>query len=302
MSGTDTRSLQAHTSVAFVTCRKLGGMTADDALLRDALEAIGISVEAVAWDHPGYSWQRHTAVVLRSCWDYFHRPEDFLDWVAGVEAGSTLLLNPPEIVRSNHDKRYLEDLGRSGIPVAPTYWCERNAPVDVAQVLARYEWDKAVIKPTVSGTSLHTWMASKTTAAADIDALNLLLQQRPMMIQKYLPEIEHGEWSLIYIEREFSHAVVKLPAMGEFRVQSEFGGAIERRTPPDEVRQQANAILRQIDSDLLYARIDGVVVDGQFTLMELELIEPCLFFAQDQRAASRFALALAARIGASHDG
>ncbi|MGI8771285.1 MAG: ATP-grasp domain-containing protein [Acidobacteriaceae bacterium] len=296
MNETYNPGLQTQPSVAFVTCAKLGGLTEDDALASAALQAMGFRVEAVAWDRPGHAWQRHAAVVLRSCWDYFHRPDEFLAWVDRVEAGSTLMLNPPAIIRSNYDKHYLRDLEVSGIPIAPTYWCDRRTSVNVAEVLERCGWDRAVIKPTVSGTSLHTWIASRATAATDADALNLLLQQRPMMMQKYLPEIEKGEWSLIFIEGRFSHAVVKHPVEGEFRVQNEFGGTVSPRIPSHAVKQQATAVLRQVDMDLLYARVDGVVVDGLFTLMELELIEPALFFAEDPEAARRFALALAARI------
>ncbi len=110
-----------------------------------------------------------------------------------------------------------------------------------------------------------------------------------MMIQEYMPEIENGEWSLVFFGGEFSHAAVKRAKPGDFRVQDEHGGSWSHEQPGDDLKRQAKRVLETVDEKLLYARVDGVVRDGRFILMELEVIEPMLYFGENDRAAEMFA-------------
>jgi glutathione synthase/RimK-type ligase-like ATP-grasp enzyme len=113
------------------------------------------------------------------------------------------------------------------------------------------------------------------------------------MVQPFLTELaRNGEWSLMFIGGEYSHAVVKRPRAGDFRVQHEHGGTAEARTPPPHVVGTAAGILGRVNGPLLYARIDGVEIDGRFVLVELELLEPSLFLGADPNAAERFAEAI----------
>lgn len=58
--------------------------------------------------------------------------------------------------------------------------------------------------------------------------------------------------------------------------------------------QAATARTQPPDNRLLYARVDGLDVDGEFVLMELELIEPVLFLDRAApEAPARFAEAIA---------
>jgi hypothetical protein len=64
----------------------------------------------------------------------------------------------------------------------------------------------------------------------------------------------------------------------------------------DELVAQARACLAHAPGPTVYARVDGVVKDGQFLLMELEAFEPLMFLACHPEAPARFARAIARRL------
>jgi hypothetical protein len=94
----------------------------------------------------------------------------------------------------------------------------------------------------------------------------------------------------------FSHAVLKQAAPGDFRVQREYGGTAQRVVPPEHLTRQAHAALRATPGPTLYARVDGVVVNGDLVVSELELLEPSLFLDADPDAPGRMAEALLERL------
>jgi glutathione synthase/RimK-type ligase-like ATP-grasp enzyme len=291
--------------IAFVTYQKHPEITNDDALAVNALGKLNIRVAGTPWNKSGVDWRRYDAVVLRSCWDYYHHHEQFLAWINFLDKSGVTVLNEPAVLRWNSEKTYLKDLSRAGARVVPTVFALRNSSISIADVLKQNAWDRAVVKPTVSGTSLHTWLTPPAAESAAINAslendqrkLDILLAQRNMMLQEYLPEIENaGELSLIYFDNEYSHAIRKVPRAGDFRVQDDFGGTSTAVTPDAAVKRQVDEILTTSRRSSVYARVDGVIRDGVFLLMELELIEPHLFLGHHPNAADRFAHAIAQRI------
>jgi glutathione synthase/RimK-type ligase-like ATP-grasp enzyme len=131
------------------------------------------------------------------------------------------------------------------------------------------------------------------TAGPDQATVEELLADGDVLIQCFMPEIRtHGEWSLIFVDGEYSHGVVKRPAPGDFRVQTELGGSAERQAPPQLLLDEARALAARIPEPWLYMRIDGLDLGGTFTLMEMELIEPFLFLADAPAAPLRLADAL----------
>ena len=112
-----------------------------------------------------------------------------------------------------------------------------------------------------------------------------------------MPEIqEHGELSLLFFGAKFSHAVLKKPIAGEFRVQSQFGGSYRAIEVSEELIATALKIIAAFGGELVYARVDGIIADGKFLLMELELIEPDLYFDYDKGAKKRYIAALEAEL------
>lgn len=284
--------------IGLATCTKVPDLSADDQLLREELLRRGVDARAVVWDDPMVPWVAFDGVILRSCWDYHLDPERFLDWVADLEAAGIPLWNPASLVRWNHHKGYLQELERSGLPIVPTVFLERGAQVSIAGLLAERGWTDAVVKPAVSASAYRTFRVSLANAAEAQEAAADLLAGGDVLIQRFLPEIATlGEWSLLFFGGVFSHALLKRPAAGDFRVQTELGGRAIRQDPPPGLLEQAQAIARRIPEPWLYARLDGVDLGGVFTLMELEMIEPYLFLAADPLAPARMAEALTARSG-----
>jgi glutathione synthase/RimK-type ligase-like ATP-grasp enzyme len=285
--------VSAAARVALVTNAAHPTLSADDQLLRDALAARGFLPVAARWDDAAEEWSAYDAVVIRSCWDYHHRAAEFGAWLVALERQRARVFNPLLTLRWNTRKTYLRDLAARGVPVVPTVWVARGDEVTLAGVLRQSQWDDAVVKPTVSASAFETWRTRRAAAERDEHRFAQLARERDLMIQPYMPTIEgEGELSLIYLGGRFSHAVRKRPRPGDFRVQHEFGGTSEPMNPDADLVAQGARIVAAAPTPCLYARVDGCVADGQLTLMELELIEPSLFFGQDAGAADRFVEAL----------
>ncbi|HEY9422953.1 MAG TPA: hypothetical protein VIW92_16190 [Thermoanaerobaculia bacterium] len=281
--------------IAFVTHAGLPGLAADDRLAVEELSRRGAEVEPAVWDDSGVRWSGFDGVVLRSCWDYHLRPSHFLDWLARMEGEGVPLWNPAPVVRSNIDKGYLENLAMAGVPVVPMARVEKGGAADLAGILEERGWDDAMVKPAVSASAFRTWRTSREKAPAEQPSFEELLSASSALIQPFLPEIQtQGEWSFIFLGGEYSHAVLKRPREGDFRVQDEHGGSSRPAVPGPDLIAQARAVAQKIPPPWLYARVDGVETDAGFLLMELELTEPSLFLGSDPQAPARFAEAILA--------
>jgi len=276
------------------TSESIPSLTEDDQGLIAPLAKRDIEARAAVWSDRNIPWSNADAVLIRSCWDYHLRLEEFLGWIAGLEEAGVQVWNPPAMVRWNADKIYLRELERRGVPIVPTLWPEEGFRLQ--QELRERAWKKAVVKPRVSATAYRTVLttADEANAQALVDDL---LRGPGAMVQKFIEEISsRGEWSLIFFSGDFSHAVIKTPQAGDFRVQHDFGGSEQIAEAPDSVIQAARRAVATVESIPLYARVDGVESGGQFLLMELELIEPALFLKLSEGGAERFAEAIRARV------
>lgn len=279
--------------VAFVTYSGLPDLSEDDRLTVEELRRRGAEVEPAVWDDPGVRWDRYDRVVIRSCWDYHKRLAALLGWLDRMEREAVPLWNPVSVVRGNVDKSYLVDLAAAGLPVVPTVYLEQGAAADLAGLLDERGWSEVVVKPSVSASAFRTRRIGRGEAPGAQAELDELLASSGVLIQPFMTEIQSGgEWSLIFLGGDFSHAVLKRPREGDFRVQQELGGSADLTVPAASLIEQARAILGQIREPWLYARVDGVEAGGTFTLMELELTEPSLFLGSDPQAPARFAAAI----------
>jgi len=285
--------------IALATSAKLPTLNDDDRLLIPALAELGLAAVPAVWDSPEMCWEEFQSVVVRSCWDYHHRREEFLAWVARLEHARVSVWNPPAVLRWNSHKGYLRDLAARGVPIVPTRWLERGTPVGLARLLRDAAWSDAVVKPAVSASAHGTWRTSFETASADQRQLDELLRAGDVMVQPFMSEVrDAGEWSFLFLGGRFSHAVLKRPGAGagDYRVQWEFGGTADAMVPPGNLVADAEAVMTAVPGNPLYARVDGVERDGRLVLMELELIEPHLFLGWDAGAPGRLAAALGALV------
>lgn len=274
--------------IAFVTYTTKPDFAPDDLEVVHALNLRGVQVQAIPWDSNFTDWNSFDLVILRSCWNYHLHPKKFLSWLNDLQTNQVNLLNPVSTVRWNLHKKYLAELDRQGVRLPPTQWFTKGDNVNLKELLQQEGWNKVVVKPAISATAHNTFVVSIKDVAQHQPIMNHLLDQSDLLIQQFVPEIEQGEYSLIFFHKKFSHAVLKKPKAGDFRVQHDFGGGYSSIEPTDKLIKQAVSILSHIMEPLLYARVDGVMVNGQFLLMELELIEPVLFFQQAPQAVVPF--------------
>ncbi len=295
--------------LAFATCATQPGLSANDALAATAVEArLGIEVHPAPWNLAGIRWEDFTAVVLRSTWDYHRQATTFNGWLDKIAAAGVPVLNPLALVRWNQSKASLRELAGAGVPTVPTAWIAEGEKPDLAELLARHGWRRAVIKPTVSAAAFGTWTVD-LSGLCDADAARFeqQCQRGGTMVQPFVEEIlTGGEWSLVFIDGRYRHAVRKRPAPGEFRVQPQYGGTWTSEKPPPLLIAGAERLLRLLAaswSTPLYVRVDLVEVGHApgFYLVELELIEPVLFFGVDGTAADCFADALGLRLAAGSE-
>jgi glutathione synthase/RimK-type ligase-like ATP-grasp enzyme len=290
---------RAKPRVALVTCDAFPQLHEDDLLLVPALADLGVAPVPAVWSDESVDWTSFHALVIRSPWDYFERTAEFRRWLDARIASRVLLCNAGDILDWNYDKRYLRDLEAAGVPLVPTVCIGRHEAADVAALARARGWSEIVIKPTISGGAFRTHRFLVDDAAAYAREIEEILEDRGLLVQPFLPEVvRDGELSLLFFDGVFSHAVRKRPKAGDYRVQFQFGGTHEDVEVDPELVGQARACALAAPSLPVYARVDGVIRDGQFLLMELEVFEPLLFLSHHPEAPGRFARAVQRRIEA----
>lgn len=269
----------------------------DDILLR-FLKNKGLNIEKVIWNDQDVNWLDFQYAILKSPWDYFDLIDDFNTWLDKIEGLGVKLLNPFNVVRWNSNKHYLKDIADAGLNVTPSAFLQKGKPVDLKFYFAHFNTQKLIVKPTVSGGAKNTLKITLENLAETTQQLHDLLKEEDFIVQPFLKEIEeNGEWSYLFFGGNFSHALLKTAKPGDFRVQHTFGGTITpKMVTPDET-QAAEQYVKQFAQTCLYARVDGVYLNGVFHLMELELIEPFLFLETDQSSYERYYDALCNLIG-----
>ena len=270
-----------HPRIVLAACPALPQGDGDDAGLVEALGRRGLHARWLSWDDP--ATLQADLVILRATWDYTDRLDEFLAWGARVRN----LVNPLAVVAWNTDKRYLADLAAGGVPTVPSRFF---APGDAVRLP---DSDEVVVKPAVGVGSVATLRFSDRDDARR-HAAALQSQGRAVLVQPYDSRIEDGETALVFLGGRQSHAFTKgpiLPAQGEAPVFDESGTyAQETLTPADPdfevwdvghaALASAAAHLGMTPDELLYARVDVIGGRSDPRVLELELVEPSLGWAQ----------------------
>jgi len=269
-------------------------ITVSDRLYAEALERRGWRVVVAPWDGPREAFAGADAVVLRSTWGYYRALDQFRAWTEAV-AAATRLFNPIALVRWNLRKDYVGKLAAAGIRVPRSHVvaCEAQA---IDKVLADAGWDQAVVKPASGASGYSVELVKRATLLKQVAGLSDEARAAGVVVQEFLPEIAEGELSMVYFDGAFSHAIRKRPPPGEFRSNARYGPTRNAETPPREVTEQGAACLTALPERPLYARVDGVVRDGQLIVIEVEVLEPALFMEFDPPSAERFAEATLRRL------
>jgi hypothetical protein len=250
------------------------------ALMRKALLPYEIDLEPVFWEDAGTDWSRFRAVMPLLAWNYPQNVPLFLQRLEEIEASGSILLNGLEVIKPNMDKSYLARLARAGAPVPATIDVDAVTPDLVAQCFETFGADEIIIKPRIGA---GAWRQARVKRGQALPAPDHL-PPGPALLQPFLQSVtSEGELSLLYFGGGFSHALMKTPKAGDYRTQGQHG-AVERHVDaPFEALVAAQEILAKAEgAPFTYARVDLVRgQDGQWLLMELELIEPWLYLAHD---------------------
>ena len=274
--------------IALLTCTKWPQLTAADQLLIPELEKHGLRAEAAIWDDNAVNWAKYNVLIFRNTWDYYEKEEQFNHWLDKIKALGIKTLNSLEIIRQNKHKFYLRELQNQGIKIIPTIFIESTNDLNLPAVLPP-DWDKAVIKPAFSAGSYNT----QVFEAKHVEQINTVYQpiakKKDLLLQKFIPEIQtHGETSFVFFNKKFSHCINKKPKDGDFRVQVQFGGKYTAIHPDPALIEKAKQILDTFSEPLLYARVDGIAINDDLLLMEIECIEPDLYFDLCEGSMQRF--------------
>jgi glutathione synthase/RimK-type ligase-like ATP-grasp enzyme len=280
-------------TVALATCAEVPELDEDGPALVAALDARGVKGIPAVWDDPSVEWAAVDLVVLRSTWDYAERRGEFLRWVDSLPR----VLNSPEVVRWNTDKRYLAELGRVGVSVVPSMFVEPGRKFDPPDV-------PFVVKPSVSagGRRAASYAAGDEQAGEHVRSLHEV--GATALVQPYLEGIdEAGETALLYVGGRYSHAIRKAALLRGQAAAVEgvlyLEETIEAREPSSAERATADRALAAMPfapQELLYARVDLVPTDDGPVALEVELTEPSLYLGYAEGAVDRLAHAIAAAL------
>jgi glutathione synthase/RimK-type ligase-like ATP-grasp enzyme len=269
----------------------------EDAPLFAALSERGLGCFPRDWRTAPGRWSDADGWLIRTTWDYWRHSGEYIAMLDDAEKSGVPFWNPPPLARWNLDKRYLVDLASRGIDVVSTLVLDE--PAQVRAAMASAGWERAVLKPAISAAGWQTHRVTPDDVEERERTIRAEVGDTPLLLQPFVSEIQRaGELSLLFVEGEFCHAVSKIPAPGEFRVQEAYGGIFAPARPGQKTLQAAARVLGAVPPGAapLYARIDGVLLEDRFLLMEAELLEPSFYFAHGPETAHRLAAAVARRL------
>ena len=252
-----------------------------------ALAERGFTVDPIPWtkaaDLSGYD-----LIVPLLVWGYFERFGEWLAFLEHCENENWPMVNPPPLLRWNSDKAYLAELAGKGVPTVPSIIVERCDDTALATARRHFGTERLVVKPPISAGAAGTHRLGPGDGVPDDNR-----GQRAIIQPMIDSIISEGEYSLILFDGVLSHAVVKQPKTGDFRVQPHLGGTTRRCDPPPGGEALALAALAHAPAPATYARVDMVASDaGELMIMELELVEPALFLGEAPEGSTPFAEAI----------
>jgi glutathione synthase/RimK-type ligase-like ATP-grasp enzyme len=263
-------------------------------VLREGFAAHGLTVTPTCWTNPATDWTRYGAVLVNCAWDYQDRHEDFLATLDRIAALGVPVFNDPATVRWNIRKTYLREFEARGVPVIPTLWPEAPGGQDIRDAMAAFGLDDVVLKRQVGGGA----RAQVRYTHANMPGPGPIMD-RPGMIQPFIASIAtEGEYSFLFVDGDFSHALIKRAKSGDYRIQEAYGGTSRAIDPEPGDLAAAQSVLTAVDAPPLYARVDMVRgASGELLLMELEVLEPYLYPKDGPQIGAMLGAALARRLG-----
>jgi glutathione synthase/RimK-type ligase-like ATP-grasp enzyme len=283
--------------VGLATAAHLPSGSEDDQVLIEAMRNAGLEPVSAIWDQP-QQWGDFDVVVLRSIWDYHLKYPRFLAWLDELDSSGVPVHNSTSLVRWNADKKYMLELEERGVRITPSRLAGNGDAVTLADIADETRWKSLVIKPTVASTGYETWLSETPVSATSEQQFAEQKRRMDVLVQEYAAGVQQGEVSMVFLNGGYSHSVLKRAAGSEFRVHIEHGGTVESVFPEAEQIAWAESVVAAAPEPWTYARVDMVTDAGGPLLMELEMLDPELFFKYEPAAATQIITALTAATSA----
>jgi len=276
---------------AMLTIEDLSDFECYDELLIPPMNALGWDVSFIPWDLSNVNWDEYDIVLIRSTWDYQSRIQEFLKVLESIDKSKSLLINPLPIIHQNIEKTYLIELEAKGIDTIPSIFQKKFSSKEIMQSFSKFNCDKIIIKPVVGANADNIILGSKFEIKSQLNEIQEVYSELPHIIQPFLNSVlKEGEFSLMYFNKKFSHALLKIPKEGDFRVQEEHGGKINLiKKVPKEIQNLSDKVMKVLPKNCFYSRIDILLMHGEPKVIEVELIEPSLYFNLDPESSKMFA-------------
>ena len=278
--------------VFLVSCTAIGEGDTESIYLKNALQKRGIESSIVFWDDPNVNWAQSSLAISRTTSNYAFNPKPFFDWAKKVET-TTPLWNPSHIMKWNHHKRYLIELQEKGVPMPETILIPQNTDKPIKEILESIPWEDFIIKPCIGVGSSGLKRFNKqspdlekhfkeinsegyhqvySTGAFDFIPCDTL-------VQPYIKEItEVGEISMMFFGGKLSHSVIKKVKKGDFRAHTEFGATVLMHMASEAEIELGYKALDCVGEPTQFARLDMIPSYDGPKLVEVELIDPFMFF------------------------
>ena len=263
----------------------------EDGLLIEALNNLGLKTIKKDWNDSNFNWNSTKTAVFRSTWDYFDKFSIFQNWLSQVQ-NKCALINSYEQIKWNLDKHYLQDLKNWGLPIPKSVFINKMSGTKLKDIATNMKWNHIVVKPTVSGAAKNTFQLKDQEIENFQTKWISLTNEEDFIVQEFQKNIiKSGEIAVMLFGGKYSHAVLKKAKKGDFRVQDDFGGTVETITPSKEIIDLAEKAIKKLNPTPLYCRVD-VILNNQnkAVIIELELIEPELWFRFKITAADKLAM------------
>jgi len=263
----------------------------EDGLLIEALNNLGLKTIKKDWNDSNFNWNSTKTAVFRSTWDYFDKFSIFQNWLSQVQ-NKCALINSYEQIKWNLDKHYLQDLKNWSLPIPKSVFINKMSGTKLKDIATNMKWNHIVVKPTVSGAAKNTFQLKDQEIENFQTNWIRLTNEEDFIVQEFQKNIiKSGEIAVMLFGGKYSHAVLKKAKKGDFRVQDDFGGTVETITPSKEIIDLAEKAIKKLNPTPLYCRVD-VILNNQnkAVIIELELIEPELWFRFKIKAADKLAM------------
>ena len=243
---------------AFLTMDDTADWSIDADLAFAPLQDLDWRCSWVPWRQPPADWDSWDAVYLAATWDYPDDPRAFGDMLAAIDHSRALLINDIDVVRWNMSKTYLRDLDASGAAIVPTLWFARFDSADLPGAYDHFDAETLVFKPVIGANAKHAFLVERSHLAQQSSELRLAFANQPFMAQPFIQSVQtEGEYSLMYLDGDFSHAIRKLPKRGDFRVQEEHGASILAVSPDAEMLDAGKTALSLVSPAPFHALRSG---------------------------------------------